>query len=191
MSGPEQATSPLPRTQEELETLKQIAWGEGYAVGCLAEKTLREALDRAASAFERYAKGHREKGTVEGEQKAAANDHMAYVCRAALASPSTEGWRDMAGVDRDKMPGVHLAYVVGWKEHSNAIWRRAGVALLSLHNDGPHGYSEPTINEAMRLLDMDGIDEIPSYRPLPSPPAPEQEGHAAELPEEIHKARRP
>lgn len=48
-------------------------------------EAMREALERAAAAFDRYAKGHREKGTAEGDQKAAANDHMAYVCRAALS----------------------------------------------------------------------------------------------------------
>jgi len=81
-------------------------------------------------------------------------------------------WLQTAGVDRDRMPGFHLAWLIGWKEHSGGTWHREGMAVLSLHNDGPHGYSWETMKEAMRLLDMDGVECVPLYRRMPASPLP-------------------
>jgi hypothetical protein len=81
-------------------------------------------------------------------------------------------WTPTAGVDRERMPGVHLGWIVGSRKHSGATWHREGMAVLSLHRDGPHGYSAPTMAEAMRLLDMDTVHCVPLYRRLPSGPRP-------------------
>lgn len=51
----------------------------------------REALERAAKVFRRYAEIHKDKGTQDGERKAFVNLAEAQACEAALASPAAGG----------------------------------------------------------------------------------------------------
>lgn len=79
-------------------------------------------------------------------------------------------WKPLAGADRERIPATHLAWIVGWTEHSDAIWRREGMAILSLNNTGPFGYCDKTIQHAMRQLDMQAIKAVTHYLAKPSGP---------------------
>jgi len=106
---------------------------------------------------------------------ALANNRMAVLTpawtRALLAlSARASEWMPIAGVPRDQLPGTLIGWCVGYTEHSDARWRREGAAILTLHNDGPLGFSRETIRHARWLLDMSAIEEVTLYRSLPSPP---------------------
>lgn len=69
-------------TVSMIETKEKIVAKFSALLSALAG--MREALTKAAEQFASYAEQHRAKGTVEGEQKAAANGYWAAACRAAL-----------------------------------------------------------------------------------------------------------
>lgn len=65
------------------DTMKTAAWDRARVA------TLANAVLAAEVQFDAYAAAHREKGTEEGEAKAATNDYMAKRMRAALEITST------------------------------------------------------------------------------------------------------
>jgi hypothetical protein len=133
----------------------------------------RAGIEKAAEVAGAYMRlllsQHPAVAKTNGLLAAEADGDLAEQIRSLLPEGS-EGWRTTEGVDRENMPGTHIGWLVGWKEHSGTTWRREGQAILTLNNTGHLGYSKETMKHAMWLLDMDAVDAVPLFRPLPSPP---------------------
>lgn len=89
----------------------------------------------------------------------------------SLRADGEEKWRRIEGVPRDELPGTLMVWIIGGTEHSDASWRREGMAIVTLQSDGPFGFDPDGLKAARKRLDMQWIDKIELYRPLPSPPS--------------------
>jgi hypothetical protein len=80
------------------------------------------------------------------------------------------GWRfDVPDAD-DRKPR-HIVAVVGYRTHSNAMWRRLTIDVAATLYEGRQGYSETDMDRIEECGDMDpGTGRVVAWMDFETPP---------------------